>query len=254
MRTTMIVALSLMLTAAAAPADMENLEQFLHSAEETAQLAAALRGDGEFTITAGSGTRRDQVVILLRPVADTYVELHQEGTKALLIGSGEQAYRFAKGAAKAEPFPPDAALADSDFTREDLEPFRTARYQGARISDETGAETTVTLFPRTSQYSLVVATFDREKKVPVKILYYKDTLNNLVKMRQDSGYVLIGRKWMPTTITMESFKLHTQSTFQLTWSQNPTFPSELFDPVFLPRPSGIVWPAAAAVTPSPAVP
>ena len=76
-----------------------------------------------------------------------YIELQQEGTKALLTGSGDQAYRFTKGATKAEPFPPDAAFADSDFTREDLEPFRTARYKDARISDETGAELTVTLFP-----------------------------------------------------------------------------------------------------------
>jgi hypothetical protein len=254
MRTTMIATLLVLLTAAAARADLESLQQFLHSAEETAQLAAALRGDGEFTVTSGSGTRRDQVVLLLRPAADTYIELHHEGTKALLNGSGEQAYRFTKGAAKAEPFPADAAFADSDFTREDLEPFRTARYQGARISDETGSEITVTLFPGTSQYSLVVATFNREKKVPVKILYYKDTLNNLVKMRQDSGHILVGRKWMPTTITMESFKLRTQSTFKLTWSQNPTFPAELFDPVFLSRPSGIVWPAAAATTTTPAAP
>jgi hypothetical protein len=254
MRTTMIAAVLLMLPTAAVRADMESLQQFLHSAEETAQLAAALRGDGEFAVTSAGGTRRDQVVLLLRPVADTYIELRQEGTKALLNSSGEQAYRFTKGAAKAEPFPADAAFADSDFTREDLEPFRTARYQGARISDETGAEVTVTLFPATSQYSLVVATFDRDKKVPVKILYYRDTLNNLVKMRRDSGHVLVGRKWMPTTITMESFKLRTQSTFKLTWSQNPAFPSELFDPVFLPRPSGIVWPAAAAATTTPAAP
>ena len=51
---------------------------------------------------------------------------------------------------------------------------------------------------------------------------------------------------------MESFKLRTQSTFKLTWSQNPSFPPELFDPVFLPRPSGIVWPAAPAPTTAPA--
>jgi len=254
MRTTMIVAVLMMLTAAAARAEVENLDQFLHGAEETAELAAALRGDGEFTVTSSTGTRRDQVVMLLRPVANTYVELREEGTKALLTGSGDQAYRFTKGAAKAEPFPSEAAFADSDFTREDLEPFRMARYQGARISDETGAEVTVTLFPRTSQYSLVVITFDREKRVPMKILYYHETLNNLVKMRQDSGHVLVGRKWMPTTITMESFKLRTQSTFKLTWTQSPTFPAELFDPVFLPRPSGIVWPAAAATTSTPAAP
>jgi hypothetical protein len=57
---------------------------------------------------------------------------------------------------------------------------------------------------------------------------------------------------MPTAITMESFTQRTQSTFKLTWSQNPTFPPELFDPVFLPRPSGIAWPAATVPTTAPA--
>ena len=238
----------LVLMGGRALADMESLQQFLHSAEETAQLTAALRGDGTFDVTSSSGKHSDEVVMLVRPVADTYIELRQEGTKALLPGSGDQAYRFTKGASKAAPFPPEATFADSDFTREDLEPFRTTRYKDARISDETGAEVTVTLFPGTSQYSLVVITFDREKKVPVKTLYYRDTLNNLVKIRRDEGYVLVGRKWMPTSITMESFKLRTQTAFRLSWSQSPTFPPEMFDPVFLPRPSGIVWPTATGTS------
>jgi Outer membrane lipoprotein-sorting protein len=245
----MIAILLVAMSGVVARADMESLHQFLKSAEETAQLTAALRADGEFEVASPSGTRHDQVVMLVRPVADSYIELHQEGTKALLTGSGDQAYLFKKGASKAQPFPPDATFADSDFTREDLEPFRMARYKDGRISDETGAEVTVTLFPSTSQYSLVVITFDREKQVPVKILCYKDTLNNLVKMRRDDGHVLVGRKWMPTSITMETFKLRTHTSFKLKWSQNPTFPPELFDPVFLPRPSGIVWPVAAAGTP-----
>src|SRR5262249_28327370 len=106
-------------------------------------------------------------------------------------------------------------------------------------------ELTVTLFPgKTSQYSLVVTTFDRDKKVPIKTLYYQDTLNNLVKMQRATDYVLVGRKWMPTTFSMETFKLHTHSTFTLHWTQAPTFPPELFDPVFLSHPSNIVWPAA----------
>ena len=248
MRATVIAIVLLTLTGGAARADMENLHQYLHSVEETAQVLAALRADGEFEATSAAGTRRDQVVLLQRPPSDTYIELRQEGTKALIPSTGDQAYRFIKGASKAEPIPAAAVFADSDFTREDLEPFRMARFKDARISDETGSEVTVTLFPGTSQYSLVVVTFDREKKVPVKILYYRDTLNNLVKMRRDENHVLVGRKWMPTSITMETFKLRTQTVFKLRWSQNPTFSSELFDAVFLPRPSGIVWPAAAAAT------
>jgi hypothetical protein len=229
---------------------MDDLRQFLHSVEQATQVAAPLRGDGEFEVTSVNGTRRDQVAVIVRPPADTYIDLRQEGVKALIPGSGDQAHRLTKGAGKAEPFPADATFADSDFVREDLEPFRMARYKDAHISDETQSDVTVTLFPAKSQYSLQVITFDREKKVPVRILYYRDTLNNLVKMRRDEGHVLAGRKWMPSTVTMETFKLRTQTVFKLRWSQSPTFPPELFDPVFLPRSSGLVWPAVA-VTPGP---
>ena len=59
MRTTMIAILLLVLTSAAVRANVESLQQFLHSAEETAQLTAALRGDGTFDVTSASGKRSD---------------------------------------------------------------------------------------------------------------------------------------------------------------------------------------------------
>ncbi|HXQ23941.1 MAG TPA: outer membrane lipoprotein-sorting protein [Candidatus Acidoferrales bacterium] len=250
MRTRVVVALVSILACGRTLADTEDLHQFLHSAEEATQVAVPLRADGQLEVDAADGTRRDQVAVILRPPADTYIELHQEGIKSVLLSKDGKAYRLAKGAAKADDFPLDAGFADSDFTREDLEPFRMARYKDARISDLSGAELTVTLYPDTSQYSLVVVTFDRDKKVPIKTLYYHDTLNNLVKMERSDGWVLVGRKWLPTTMSMESFKLKTHSTLSLHWSQEATFPPELFDPVFLTHASGIVWPAAAT-TPAP---
>src|ERR1700687_3479294 len=222
MRTTVIVALLWIVTCTASRADLADLEQFLRSVEAATQVTAPLRGDGQFEVQTAEGTRRDQVAVIVRPPVDTYIELRQQGIKALLPGDGGAAYRYKVGAAKAEVFPLDATFADSDFAREDLEPFRLSRYSGWRISDETGAEIIVTLFPiaKASQYSLVVTTFDREKKVPLKTLYYRDTLNHLVKMRRDSDYALIGRKWMPTTMSIETFKQRSHSTFTVQWSQD----------------------------------
>lgn len=245
MRTTVIVTLVLGLACGAARADMESLKRFLSDVEETTQVTAALRADGEIQVTSPDGKRRDQVVVIVRPPADLYIELRTEGIKALLPGTGNAAYILANGSKKAEPFALDASFAGSDFTREDLEPFRAGHYKEARIADDSSSELTVTLFPVVGQYSLLVTTFDRNRKLPLKTLYYRETQSNLVKMERDEGYELIGRKWVPTTLTMESFKLRTQTTFKLRWSQNPTFPPELFDPAFLPRPSGIVWPAAS---------
>jgi hypothetical protein len=249
MRAHLIIPVLLAVAGSAALAQVENLQPFLHAAEEATQVTVPLRGDGQFEVTSAEGMRRDHVVVILRPPTDTYIEIQKEGMKSLLLSEGWKAHRLAKGAAKAEDFPSDASFADSEFTREDLEPFHMSRYKDARISDQSGAELTVTLYPDKSQYSLVVVTFDREKKVPIKTLYYRDTLNNLVKMERNEGWVLVGRKWLPTTMSMETFKLKTRTTFTLHWSQAATFPPELFDPVFLPRPSGIVWPMAA--TPAP---
>lgn len=101
------------------------------------------------------------------------------------------------------------------------------------------------LFPASSPYTLEVITFDREKLVPVKTLYYRDTLNNLAKMRRDGPFVLVGRKWMPQTISMETFALHTHSTLTLQWTQSADVPPELFDPQFLPRLSAPASPITA---------
>jgi len=245
MRTTIFALLLVLTVGTRAHAVIDDLGKFLHTVEETTAVPAPLRADGEFEVMTTDGTRRAAVAFIVRPPADSYIEVQKTGPKAILLGQG-QAYLLKDSSTKADQVTSDASFADSDFTCEDLEPFRVARYKDWRISDETGNEVTVTLYPKTSQYSLVVTTFDSEKYVPLKTLYYRDTLNNLVKMRRNTDYGLIGRKWLPASISMESFKLRTHSTFTLHWTQNPTFPPELFDPVFLSHPSGLVWPAAAA--------
>ena len=235
----------LAVTSGAVRADSENLQEFLRSVEVATDVTAPLRADGQIEITAAGKTTRDEIALVVRPLADQFIELHDADTRALLLDSGQQAHRFTKGATKAEDFAADAMLAATDFSREDLQPFRLARFKDIRISDESDNEMTVTFFPNTSQYILLVITFDRERKVPLKTIYYRETLNNAVKMRRDGGYTLVGRKWLPTTISMESFKLKTRTAVTLRWTQNPTFPPELFDPAFLARPSLLVWPSAA---------
>lgn len=226
-------------------AEMVDLNAFLRGAEEAAQVAVPLRGDGQFEIVSPETTRRDQVALVLRPPADTFIALQQRAIKAVLLGT--DAFRLKPGTDKVEPFPLDASLDDSDFTREDLEPFRLAHYKDARISDDSAAQVTVTLYPAESQYSLVVITFDRHKKVPLKTLYYRDTVSNLVKMQRDTDYVLVGEKWKPTTMAMESFKLRTHTTLNVRWAPEDRVPAELFNPAALAQPSLSLWPAATPV-------
>ncbi len=236
------------LSCSAARADMDSLQQFLRSVEEAMEVTVPLRGDGTIEVNSGATTRRDEVAVVLRPPADSYWERRQDGSKWLFLDGGEHAYRFTKGAATAEDFRADAAFADTDFTREDLQPFRAARYKGARVADDAASELTVILVPSDSEYSLLVITFDRQKQVPLKTLYYRETLNNVVKMRRDGSHVQVGGRWLPATISMETFKLRTKTTVTLRWTQAATVPPELFDQTSLPRPSGVVW---ASETPAP---
>jgi hypothetical protein len=244
MRVITIVAGLLLLACGVTLAGTDNLQEFLQNAEQVAQLTIPLRGDGQFEVRSSNGVRSDEVALIVRPPTDMYIELRQEGIRALLLNEKGQDSRIETNGGKPVDFPLDASFAGSDFNRDDLMPFRLASYNQPRISDETATDITITFFPTTPPYSLVVMTFDRSKKVPLKTLYYRDTLNNLVKMRRDDNYILVGRKWMPTVVSMETFKLRTQTTFNVRWSQDPHFPPELFDPAFLSRPSPIVWPIA----------
>jgi hypothetical protein len=234
----------LLLTATAAVAETVDIDDFLRGAEAAAQVAAPLRAEGQFEVVSPEATRRDEIALVMRPPADTFIELRREAVKAVLLRDG--AFRVKGRASKAESFPLDASLDDSDFTREDLEPFRVSHYKGALISDDSAAELMVMLWPTGSQYSLVVITFDRQKKVPLKIQYYRDTVSNLVKMQRDSGYVLVGDKWRPTTISMETFKLRTHTTLNVRWTLDTKLPAEFFNPASLTQSSLTLWPTAPA--------
>ncbi len=235
-----------LLTCRDAYADLDSLTQFLRGVEAAAHVTVALRGDGEFEVQTPEATRRDQIAMIVRPPADVFLALRQEGIKALLLGN--DSYFQEAGAATAGRFPASATFAQSDFTREDFEPFRLSRFKDWRISDESDALLTVMLSPQDSQYSLVVITFERERKVPLKTLYYRETLSNSVKMRRDEAFVLVGHTWMPGKISMETFKLRTQTTFTMRWAGDSASSSGLFDPAAWPH-AGIVWPPPPSIEP-----
>jgi hypothetical protein len=242
----LLISLIIPTTGDAAPVD---LNSFLPEIEEAAKPNITLRADGTLTTVTPEGTKSDQITIIHRESNDLLIEVRQ-GMKVLLLKGGAEAFSALPGVKEATAMKPDATLGTSEFAREDLQPFVFSRYTTPRIVDQTSQAVHVALFPKESQYSLVVITFDREKKVPVKTMYYQQTLNNLVKMRRDHDHVLIGRRWLPTRVTMEHFAMRNTSTLELRWSQAPDLPPELFQPAFLQRASNFVWPAA----PTPAAP
>ena len=206
---------ALLLVLAAVPARGEDLAALLAGATSAARPVATVRGEGELVTVSPDGTTRHRLAIAQRPAGDLYIEVASPRARALLPATG--AALLAAGSTPA-PFPLDAALVGSEFSREDLQPFDAGRFGSPTIVDRGADDTTVSLDPRDSQYSLQVITFDREKRVPIKVMSYKDTLSNLLKMRRESGHVLVGGRWLPTEITIENFPLKTTSTLTLQWT------------------------------------
>jgi hypothetical protein len=213
---------------AASAARGDDLASFLAAASEASKPNAPIRGSGTLVTTSPDGTSTQQIVVAQRPNGDLVLAVQPPGARALLPAQGDAVLSPAAGTAAA-PFALDASFAGSEFSREDLMPFTLSRFGSPTIVDRNGSETTVSLDPKKpTQYSLVVITFDRDKKAPVKVMVYKDTLSNLLRMRRDGDFVQVGGRWLPQTVTMENFPLRTISTLKLTWSEAPDDPA-LFD-------------------------
>jgi len=226
---------------AAVSAAGEDLATFLAAATAAARPSATLRADGTLVTSSPDGNVRDRLVIVQRPNGDTYLTLQQAGIRALLLADGKAFIVPGPGQAR-ESFAADAAFDGSEFTREDLQPFVAARYISPIIVDRNATEVTVSLTPRPSQYTLQAVTFDAAKKVPVKVMSYKETVSNLLRMRRDRGLIAAGGTWLPTEVTMENFPLRVISTMTLTWKPVEDMPG-LFDPAALDKPSTLTWPA-----------
>ncbi|MDX2166182.1 MAG: hypothetical protein SF182_03940 [Deltaproteobacteria bacterium] len=220
--------IALVLVAAASTARGDDLAAFLAAASAASAPKQTIRGEGELVTTSPDGTTRQQVVVVQRPNGDLFIALQPSGARALIPVGGEAQLSTAKGSG-ATPFALDAPLGGSEFTREDLQPFVMARFGSPTIVDRNGPEITVSLDPKKpTQYSLTAITFDRDKRAPVKVMLYKDTLSNLLKMRRDSDLVEVGGRWVPGTVAMENFPMRTTSTLTLKWSTAADQP-ELFD-------------------------
>jgi hypothetical protein len=227
-------------------ATTETMLALLQQAEANARPTLPLRADGELVLTVpGAPPSRHQAILLQRENGDIYIELRDPSIKALILDRGARAYILPAHTSKPRSFALDEQLLGSDFTCEDLQPFVESRYASPQVADSTPRQLTVSLVPRKSQYSLLVITFDAEKNIPTKTLYYIKTLNNLVKARRDDDEVLVGGRWRPQKISMEHFQLHTRSVLDLTWKETGAIALNLFHPDSLAHPSGLEWPARA---------
>lgn len=238
----------LLLLLASTAAHSNALSELLDQVNEQRRLVVPLRADIDAKVDHLEGEKQERLVVIVRnhPSAtseiQTYVELDKAKLKFLLLGAAGS-YGFSDGQVKSIPL--DTPLGPTSWVVEDLLPFSASRCAVIRIADSTPEQTTVACEPKKdlrSTYSMFVYKFDREKFVPHQILYYRDTLSNLVKLQRNEDFELVGSRWRPRRVTMQDFKLHTRDEFEIHWTTNPEIAPDLFDSQSLGRPSTIHWP------------
>jgi hypothetical protein len=86
----------------------------------------------------------------------------------------------------------------------------------------------------------------------MKAQFYAKTLSNLAKLRLDSDHILVGKKWLPTTIQIQNYVDNITTHLTVHWTQNAAAPPELLTPASFPATSPLPWQPASAGTATPA--
>ena len=232
--------------AASAAEARSPLDQLLEDMAAQTQLLVPLRADGTIESDAAKGKASDRVALVTRGRAgggaETFLAFEKADLRVLV--PGPEGAKIATGK-KVRDAKLETQIGDTSFTIEDLLAFDPKRCWGVHIVDERPDVMAIRCDPgkeSKTQYTLTVWKVDRAKGVPVQVLFYRETMSNLVKMLKADDFVSVGNKWRPQRLLMQDFKLHTKDVLTLTWQQDPKFPPELFDPSSLGDASLVSFP------------
>lgn len=224
----------------------EDLKEFLNEATEANRPDVPLRADGQITVRSPEETVQDRIIVVLQTDGDLFLETQRGGLKALLKAAEKEVYVRPGKNSDVEKVALSDTFPGTDFAWEDLLPFDVSSWDFPVIIDKNAYRLTVQLTPKTPHYVLVVSTFDREKRVPVKTLYYVEKASNLVKMRTDADLVEVAGQWLPGKITMKTFGLRTETVLALKWRKATDLPKGLFQSGTLQGDSGLSFPESTA--------
>jgi len=123
-----------------------------------------------------------------------------------------------KTGASPEKIGVDEPLAGTELRGIDFFPFWKTDYARALTSDENTREHTISLYADKGRpYALYVVTFDKEKMVPRMLKYYRESFSNLVRIRTDKGWVMVGSRPRPGAILIKDFKTNALATYTFSW-------------------------------------
>ena len=250
-----VVAVLLVGSAAdSAEIDGSNLRLFLLGVQDMNTPQTVLRADIDGEVTVAGTSRKLQAVAVFPPGKDArwYLQLREPALRALVLGSERKVMQHV--GSKTETVPIGAVIDALDIAYEDLSRFIADDFKTWQITDQGTDTVLVGMHPAVaSAYVYRAALIDKEKQVPLRTQLYAKTLNNLVKLRLDGEHVLIGKKWLPTTIELQNYPEDATVKLHVRWSPNAPVPPELLAPASFATSPPLAWEAPPhAAAPQPA--
>lgn len=199
------------------PAHAGDLAAFLERAERMGTVNEKVEAD--VTIRDVDGTTRKAHVLIDPAGGGTAIYQQADiGWKSETPLSWKDGKVVVKTGAASTRIGIDDPLASSDLRGIDFFPFWKTDYGKAFTSDENTLEQTVSLYADTGRpYVLYVITFDKTKLVPIMIKYYRDAFNNLVRIRTDKDWVMVGSRPRPSQILIKDFAGNSLRTYAFEW-------------------------------------
>lgn len=212
-----ILALAALGAVAAAPAQAGDLAAYLERAERMS--TANEKVEADVTIREADGSQR-KAHLAIDPAGDgTLVfEAADIGWKSETPLAWKDGKAVTKTGAASIKLGVDEPLAGTDLRGIDFFPFWKTDYGRALTSDENTLEQTVSLYADKGRpYALYVITFDKAMLVPHMVKYYKDSFSNLVRIRTDKDYTMIGSRPRPGAMLIKDFAGNTLRTYTFAW-------------------------------------
>ena len=232
--------------------DGSGLRLLMLSAQDMNTPQTLLRADATIEVEGPKAKKSTDAILVFAPGKEArwYIQVRDPALRALVLGSDRKVLE--RTATITETVPIGAPVDALGFAYEDLSRFVVDNYKTAQITDESADKILVGMYPTVeSAYVYLAYTFDKEKTVPTKVQFYAKTLSNLAKLRDDSDHVLVGKKWLPTTIDLQHYAENMTTRIRLRWTQNASVPPELLAPASFPGTSPLPWDAPKnAATPA----
>lgn len=217
-RAASVAALALALLAPVAiPAQAGDLAAWLERAER--MNTANDKVEADVVVRDAAGNTKN-LHLSLDPAGEgkLVVEVPDTGWKSETPLAWKDGTVVRKAGAKPEKFGVDDPIADTELRGLDFFPFWKTDYARALTSDENTTDHTISLYADKGRpYSLYVVTFDKEKMVPSLIKYYRDSFNNMVRIRTDKGWVMVGSRPRPGAMLIRDFASGSMHTYTFTW-------------------------------------